>query len=245
MCFADDAQPPAPPVRGEVGEQGSLVLESADGTAFRAYRAHPPEPADQAILILPDGRGLHPFYYRLAARWAETGRHALAVDYFGRTAGTAERGEDFPFLEHARQLDPADVARDASAGIAWLREQTGARTVFVVGFCVGGAFSWRQAAAGDGLAGAIGFYGIPSSAADIADEITAPLLVLAAGQDFTPVAETEAFAASVRARAGVDVQVNVYPDAPHSFFDQKFDDHREACADAWDQQLAFIDRNAG
>src|SRR5262249_38599966 len=41
MCFGDDARPPAPPVRGPVGDHGDLVLTSADGTRFAAYHAHP------------------------------------------------------------------------------------------------------------------------------------------------------------------------------------------------------------
>ena len=245
MCYTDDAQPPAPPTRGPVGEHDSVVVTSADGTQFGAYRASPAATADQAILILPDARGLHAFYHDLAIRWAEAGRHALAIDYFGRSAGVGDRGEDFPYQEHMRSIDFGKVTEDASAGIAWLRQNTGARSVFVVGFCIGGAMAWRQAAAGDDLAGAITFYGIPSRATDVIDSIATPLLVLAAGKDFTPVAETEAFADAVRERAKVDVQLTVYPDAPHSFFDQVFSQHRDACDDAWRQQLAFMDRQAG
>jgi carboxymethylenebutenolidase len=103
--------------------------------------------------------------------------------------------------------------------------------------------SWRQAAAGNGLAGAIGFYGIPSRVAEVADRIADPLLILAAGRDFTPVSEVEAFAERVRAD-GVEVRMQVYPDAPHSFFDKSFGQHREDCADAWHQMLAFVDHYA-
>ena len=47
------------------------------------------------MLILPDVRGLFTFYEELALRFAEAGVAALAIDYFGRTAGTAARGADF------------------------------------------------------------------------------------------------------------------------------------------------------
>jgi carboxymethylenebutenolidase len=240
MCFADDARPPAPPVQGPVAEQGPLVLESADGTRFGAYRAHPSAPSNRAIVIFPDVRGLHPFYEELAIRWAEAGLHAVAVDYFARTAGIGERGEEFPFRDHLAKLDFATVALDVSAAVTWLRQQTGATAVFTVGFCFGGAMSWRQAAAGDHLAGAIGFYGIPSRVTEVADRIADPLLLLAAGQDFTPVSEVEAFAQRVRA-GGAEARLHVYPDAPHSFFDKSFGEHRADCADAWHQMLAFVD----
>jgi carboxymethylenebutenolidase len=35
----------------------------------------------------------------------------------------------------------------------------------------------------------------------------------------------------------------VYPDAPHSFFDRRFDEYRSECDDAWRRMLDFIDRH--
>jgi carboxymethylenebutenolidase len=31
-----------------------------------------------------------------------------------------------------------------------------------------------------------------------------------------------------------------YPGAPHSFFDRRYEEHAEACADAWRRMLAFL-----
>jgi len=44
---------------------------------------------------------------------------------------------------------------------------------------------------------------------------------------------------------GVEVKMAVYPDAPHSFFDRTFDQHREACDDAWRQMLELVVGSAG
>ena len=41
-------------------------------------------------MILPDVRGLYSFYEELALRFAEAGIDALAIDYFGRTAGVGQ-----------------------------------------------------------------------------------------------------------------------------------------------------------
>ena len=50
------------------------------------------DPADgRNVVILPDVRGLHPYYEALAVRFAEAGFHAVAFDYFGRTQGAAQR----------------------------------------------------------------------------------------------------------------------------------------------------------
>jgi dienelactone hydrolase len=46
-------------------------------------------------VILPDVRGLHPFYEELTLRFSEAGVAALAIDYYGRTAGMGARGDDF------------------------------------------------------------------------------------------------------------------------------------------------------
>jgi carboxymethylenebutenolidase len=243
MCYGDDARPPAAPVQGPVGDHGPLVLTSADGSQFGAYHARPDGPTDRAIVILPDVRGLHAFYEELAVRFAEAGLHAVAIDYFGRSAGVATRGEDFPFREHIERTRPGMIAEDVGAAVAWLRQQAGTRSVFTVGFCFGGSNSWAQSAAGHDLAGCIGFYGQPARVSDLVPLMRSPLQVLAAGADFTPVEAVEAFVAQARAE-GVSVELEVFPGAPHSFFDRSFAEHRDACDKAWRDMLSFMDDHA-
>ncbi len=245
MCYGDDARPPLPPIRGGADDRGRARLTSADGTSFGAYYAHPDQPTGKAMIVLPDVRGLHHFYEELAVRFAEAGFHAIAIDYFGRTADGDDRGEDFPFMEHVQQLQLPKLSEDVAAAVARLRELSGGAdlSISTVGFCMGGSVSWGQSAAGLGLAGCIGFYGQPGRVADRIGQLEAPLLMLAAGKDFTPVAEVEKFAEDARA-AGAEVELHVYPDAPHSFFDRGFAEHADACTDAWQRILDFTDRNA-
>lgn len=242
MCFDDDARPPLPPVRGGATDHGRLTLTSADGTEFLAAYAHPDGGSTIGVVILPDIRGLHSFYAELAQRLAEAGLHAVAIDYFGRTAGVGMRGDDFEWRPHVEQMNPEQVTQDVGAAAEWLRGlgHGTVTSVFTLGFCLGGAHSWRQSAAGLGLNGAIGFYGRPDRVEDVVPKMEAPLLLLAAGQDRTPVEAVEAFAQRVR-DAGVEAEMHVYLDAPHSFFDKRFADHQEACADAWRRILAFVD----
>ena len=244
MCFGDDARPPAPPVRGEVGAHGDLVLTSADGTPFAAYHARPAGASSRAIVILPDVRGLHHFYKELAQSFAEAGLHAVAIDYFGRTAGIGNRDEDFAFREHVEQTKPDTIAEDVGASVAWLRQQPGVSSVFSVGFCFGGSNSWAQSAAGHDLAGCMGFYGVPSRVTDLMPMMRSPLLLLAAGADHTPVEAVESFAKQARG-AGVTVDMVVFEGAPHSFFDRTFAQHADACAEAWRQMLTFIEAHSG
>ncbi len=241
MCHTDDSRAPGPPDPGEVGEHGPLELVSADGTRFAAYRAAPAAGARRGIVILPDVRGLHPFYVDLTQRFAEAGFVAIAVDYFGRTAGTGPRDEDFPFREHVAKVTPEQVRADVAAAVDALRAEVDG-PLFTVGFCFGGGQSWRLAASDLDLAGVMGFYGRPVLVADVVDDVRRPLLLLVAGADAaTPLDESRALAARLDA-AGKSYEMYVYDGAPHSFFDRSYAQWQSACADAWQRMLDFARR---
>jgi len=246
MCHDDDSRAPAPPVRGEVAAHGDVELTSADGTRFAAYQTRPASPRSDgaAVVLLPDVRGLHPYYRDLAVRFAEAGLPAVAIDYFGRTAGTGPRGESFDHMPHVQQTDPARIEQDAAAAVAQLRE-AGARAVFTVGFCFGGSQSWRLSASGLDLAGVVGFYGKPALVRDVLDRMHHPLLLLVAGADqATPQQDFADFDRALTDR-GVPHEMTVYDGAPYSFFDRSYADWKDAGADAWRRILAFVDRYAG
>jgi carboxymethylenebutenolidase len=250
MCFDLDSAPPIPPLSGAAVSHDDLVLEAADGNRLAAFAATPEEPARVGVVILPDVRGLYRFYEELALRFAERGYTAVAFDYFGRTAGTEKRGDEFEYLPHVRQTTGDGVQADVSASVAHLRG-AGCESVFTVGFCYGGRQSWLAAASGHGLAGAIGFYG-RSGEAGMPDgspgptqrvsEIACPILALQAGADENITAgENAAFDAALTT-AGVEHEVVTYPGAPHSFFDRKYEDFAADSEDAWNRVLAFIGR---
>lgn len=243
MCHSDESRPPAPPRQGDVGAHGDLRLTAADGNSFLAYEAHPAEPSTRGIVILPDIRGLHHYYKHLAERFAEAGFHAVAFDWFGRTADSDDRAEGFDWQAHIPQTTQPGIAADVAACIDKLRAD-GVESVFTVGFCFGGRNSYRQAADQPGLAGAIGFYGSVDTVGPVADQVQAPILMLLAGADQSIAPESfDDLIAGLTAR-GVDAERHVYDGAPHSFFDRSFADHAEACADAWTRLLDFTDRHA-
>src|SRR6058998_3433156 len=102
MCFELDSVPPIPVITGAAVDHTDLVLESADGTRFAAFAAMPEMPGRTGVVVLPDVRGLYRFYEEVALRFAERGHAAIAIDYFGRTAGVAKRGDDFEYMEHVQ-----------------------------------------------------------------------------------------------------------------------------------------------
>ncbi|MEA2461445.1 MAG: carboxymethylenebutenolidase [Actinomycetota bacterium] len=244
MCHTDDSRAPGPPDPGSVASHGPLVLEAADGNRFAAYRATPGSDGDRGIVILPDIRGLHPFYTDLAQRFAEAGFHSIAIDYFGRSAGVSERDESFEWQEHIPLVTPEHVRSDVGAATEALRED-GATSIFTVGFCFGGGHSWRLAATELNLAGVIGFYGRPALLQEVVDHVRSPLLMLIAGADkATPLATFQEVDRELT-RAGKEHEMHVYEGAPHSFFDRSFGEWKDACNDAWHRIAEFTERLSG
>src|SRR4051795_3984848 len=250
MCHDHDSRPPAPPRTGEVADRGFTTLTAADGTRFSAAYALPATSPGTGVVILPDIRGLHPYYVVLAERFAEAGVAAVAIDYFGRTAGltgdAGTRGEDFDWQAHIPQTTPEGIDADIAAAIGEARRRAGsALPVLTVGFCFGGSHSWRQSGGDLDLAGVAGFYGRPAMVGDAAASAHKPTLMLIAGADqATPVEDQLALAETMRS-GGAEVETAVYEGAPHSFFDRAFGEWEEACADAWRRILALADRVAG
>ena len=247
MCFDADSVPPIPVLSGGALTHEDLVLESGDGARFAAFAALPDEPSGAGVVILPDVRGLYRFYEEVALRFGERGYAAVAIDYFGRTAGVEKRGDDFEYPPHVEQTTPEGVQSDVAAAVAWLREH-GATSIFTVGFCMGGRHTWLAATGGHGLSGAVGFYGRPGEGRDgtpgpaqVADRIEAPILALQAGADQNITSEDNAAFKKSLESAGVEHELIEYEGAPHSFFDRKQENYAEASADAWQRVLTFIE----
>jgi carboxymethylenebutenolidase len=251
MCFDPDSRPPIEPIAGGALDHATITLTGDDGQPFRAFEARPASPTGAAILILPDVRGLHPFFEELALRFAEHGVAALAIDYFGRTAGTERRDPDFEYRPHVDQTRWTHLSGDIRAGAARLRAADPApKTLFATGFCMGGRLASDAATLGLGLAGAIPFYGWPigdsgngsPAPADVASQIECPILAIYGGADQGISPEVRGAYDAALDAAHVEHRTIVYDGAPHSFFDRKATEFAEASEGAWRETLAFIER---
>ncbi len=255
MCFDLDSRPPIVPIAGGALDSERLVLTAADGNRALAFRARPAEPTGSAMLILPDVRGLHPYYEELALRFAEIGVEALAIDWFGRTTELdTPRDDTFEFWPHVEQTTWDGLAADIRAGAAALEPADGSpRRLFTVGFCFGGRLAFLSPTLGLGLAGAIGFYGRTVDAhdsgmpapVDVAADIECPILGLFGGADpGIPPAAVDAFERALTDN-GIEHRLITYEGAPHSFFDRKAAEYADASAAAWSEVLGFIRERAG
>ncbi len=257
MCFDLDSEPPIEATAGPAVEREPLILSAADGNRFKAFHVWPSAPTGKAIIILPDVRGLYRYYEELAVRFAEAGVEAIAIDYFGRTAGIADRDETFDSGPHVAQTTWAGLSADIVAAAAFLRDRglkvagtAPARpAIFVTGFCMGGRNAFLSATLGLGLAGVIGFYGWPGGPSrndtpaptETVDRFDCPVLGIFGGADQgIPLSVVQSFRDALQA-AHVENDIVVEPDAPHSFFDRKQAEFQTQSDDAWARVRRFID----
>ena len=188
MCFDLDSRPPIAPIAGGALDHEHLTLAAEDGTTFAAFRARANAPTGAGIIILPDVRGLHPYFEELALRFAEAGVDAIAIDYFARTAGAERRDEGFQYMPHVGQMTWEGTLADIHAAAAALREGGRVVALFAVGFCMGGRLAFLTPTMDLGMSGAIGFYGWPTGArssspapVDVTAEMRAPILGIFGG----------------------------------------------------------------
>lgn len=248
MCFDHDSRPPIPAIEGAALDAREVVVTSEDGTDFAAFLAEAAEPTGAGIVILPDVRGLHTYYRELAMRFAEHGVDAIAIDYFGRTAGIGDRGPSFDWAAHVPQTTYEGLRADTTVAAAQLRMRTSASRVFSIGFCMGGRLAFLSAGFGIGLAGAIGFYGWPvgpsrngtPAPADVASTFGCPVLAVFGGADEgIPPEAVETFRSELE-MAGADHRIVSYAGAPHSFFDRKAEQFGAQSVQAWGEVLRFL-----
>lgn len=249
MCYDDQARPPQPP--GATGDASGqdITLTSADGTPFSAYAATPALPSNSRVIIYPDVRGLHQFYKDLALRFAEIGISAVAIDYFGRTAGQTPRDESFEYMPHVQQIKFENIIADLKAAKDYEAVNIGNhQQTFVVGFCMGGSLTLVTGTEADlGLTGLIAFYagmsrdfGGKGTALELATQIKYPVLGLFGGKDQgIPVEQVRELRHRL-VEAGVREEIVIYPEATHSFFDRRQAEFADASADAWNRILNFI-----
>ncbi len=251
MCYDSNARPPIEPISGGSADAEDIVLTAKDGNRFAAYMAYSAKPSSAQVLIYPDVRGLHQFYKELAQRFAENGIPALAIDYFGRTAGLTPRDDSFEFRPHVEAMTMSTFLSDVAAALDYLSSKKLGQSTFIVGFCRGGTLSLLTATENLPLAGIIAFYagmsrpvpGSKGATLDQASQIRYPVLGLFGGADQgIPPSDVQRLDEQLDA-AGVQHEIVSYPGAPHSFFDRKYEEFAKESADAWKRVQSFIATN--
>jgi len=235
---------------GLVAEE--LHIPVADGT-LPAYAARPegsgPFPI---ILVIEEIFGVHEYIRDVCRRLAHQGFLAVAPELYARIADLSTMTDPQTIVRDVISKAPdATILSDLDHAAAWAAGWHGDRSrLGVLGFCRGGRDTWLYAAHNPALRAAVAFYGPvrtpdtpiqPHSPLELAATLRCPLLGLYGGQD-PSIALPDVHQAQDRAQAaGREVEIVVYPDAPHGFHADYRPSYREADAKAaWTLALSWF-----
>lgn len=232
---------PKPPAAGASAlREGIVSIPTADGTAD-AFFVHPASGRHPAVILWPDIAGVRDAKKAMARRLAGAGYAVLAVNQYYRNAPAPvlQSFAEWRTPEGQARLKPMIAAitpegttRDAAAFVTWLDAQAAvdtARGIGTNGYCMGGPFTVRTAAAVPGrVKAAASFHGggLVTDKPDSPHRLLAAtrasyLIAVARNDDVKAPAEKDAFKAAAAA-AGRPAEVEVYgadhgwcvPDSP-------------------------------
>ncbi len=137
------------------------TLMARDGHEFQAYLAAPPGRPRGAVVVIQEIFGVNRHIRAVTDGFAAEGYTAIAPALFDRIRRGIELGYDAAEVDEARgyvqQLKPEQTLKDLAAAIAVVKHSG---RVATVGYCWGGALSYR-AACELPIACAVVYYGKP------------------------------------------------------------------------------------
>jgi carboxymethylenebutenolidase len=234
-------------------------IKTPDGIAD-AYFVHPVKGKFPAVLIWPDIFGLRPAFKQMATRLAESGYAVLVINPFYRTrrAPTAPEHPDFndpatrqALMALAGTLNPQTAVTDATAFVDFLDAQPPVdkkRKIGTTGYCMGGPFVFRTAAAFPDRVGAgATFHGgglvtdEPDSPHLLVPKMKAHFLIAIAESDDKKQPEAKDVLRGAFAKAHLPAEIEVYAGTMHGWCppDSHVYDHDQA-EKAWSRLLVLL-----
>ncbi len=240
----------------EVSES-EIDVTTPDGVAD-CYFVHPSSGAHPGVLIWPDAFGLRPAKRQMARRLAASGYSVLVVNQYYRTqrapivetTNFAEaRGTLMPLM---RSLNADTQTRDAMAFVSFLDTQPAVdqnRKMGTMGYCMGGPFTMRTAAAvPDRIGAAASFHGggLVTDGADsphlLVPQMKASYLFAIAANDDENQPEAKDVLREAFAQAGLPAEIEVYEGAMHGWCPPDSTVYHEVQAErAWSRLLVLFE----
>ena len=238
-----------------------IDVTTPDGVAD-CFFVHPPSGAHPGVLFWPDAYGLRPAMKQMAKRLAESGYSVLVVNQYYRSQ-RAPIVNSTNFAEVSDTLTPlmgawnADAQiRDARAFVGFLDSQPSVdrnRKVGTMGYCSGGPFTMRTAAAvPDRIGAAASFhgFGLVTDQADsphlLVPKMKAHYLFAIAANDDENQPEEKDVLRDAFAQAGLPAEIEVYEGALHGWCPPDIVRYHEAQAErAWSRLLVLFENALG
>jgi carboxymethylenebutenolidase len=224
----------------------NVTFASNGGQAY-GYLKRPEGGTGPGLIVIQEWWGLDDHIADMVDRFAAAGFVALAPDlYGGRVAHDSDSAGAM-----MQALDADQAVADLSGAVDYLLEDDSvtSATVGVVGFCMGGDFVLRLAAAqGDRIGAAVPYYGLADTAPGRFASITAPIEGHYGEQDaFYPIEQAHVLEEQLRADTSNTVEFFYYP-AGHAFSNDRdklgtYD--AQSSGLAWDRTLSFLHEHVG
>ncbi len=237
--------------------EADLDVTTPDGVAD-SYFVHPSSGSHPGVLIWPDAFGLRPAKRQMAKRLAESGYSVLVVNQYYRTQ-RAPFVNTTNFAEVRDTLMPlmgslnADTqTRDAMAFVSFLDGQPavdGSRKIGTMGYCMGGPFTMRTAAAvPDRIGAAASFHGggLVTDQEDsphlLVPKMQAHYLFAIAENDDENQPDAKDVLRDAFTKSGVPAEIEVYAGALHGWCPPDSTVYHEAQAErAWSRLLVLFE----
>ena len=221
----------------------AITFAGPDGrTLMGAWGAAPGE-ARGGVLVIHENRGLTDHIRSVAGRLAASGYSALGIDLLSEEGGTGSFADPAEATAALNRVPPERLLADLKAGLSELERQLPGERLGVIGFCFGGAMTWRLLVSGEPrLAAAAPFYGPFPEGGDLAGSADAAVLGVYAELDARVNASRDAARAALQA-AGARHEIVTFPGVDHAFFNDTGARYNPAAAAAaYDRVLEWFGR---
>jgi carboxymethylenebutenolidase len=209
-----------------------------------AYLATPDGPGPHpGVVVIHEAYGLNDNIKDIARRFAEAGYVSLAVDLF------SDRNRAICMARYMGAMLLGSVNRygidDLKAALTFLAKDrtVDPKRLGAIGFCMGGGFAIAWACTDSRLKAIAPFYAANPRPLDVVSRLC-PVVGSYPGKDFT----ANAGRALDRAldENNIPHDIKIYPDARHSFFNEKSQAyHRAAAEDSWTRVMKFFGEQIG
>lgn len=223
---------------------GQRVEFPSNGHTCQGYVATPPSGSGPAVVVIQEWWGLVDHIQDVVDRFAKEGFLAIAPDLYH---GTTTKSPD-DAMKLLMELDAERAVTEIAGAGRYLlsRPDCVSKKYGVVGFCMGGALAQYAATNDAGNVGAaVSFYGGFKQVAPKWEDLEAALLLIYGENDKGVPPESGRELERKLQKLGKNVEVVVYPEADHAFFnDTRPAVHNpSAAADAWRRTLELFRRH--
>jgi carboxymethylenebutenolidase len=223
---------------------------TVDGYDVPIVHARPDGMPRAGVVLHPDLGGLRPLFSDMARRLATHGFAVCTFEQFA-TRPESELVSIESRISHVKDLDDAQQLEIFSSAADLLVVEDNISRVSVLGFCMGGHYTFK-AAASDRFDAAVAFYGMlrtpdawqgPGHTIEplaVAERMCSTLAIFGSIDEWTPAADIDALRSAWQGRS--DFEIVMIEGADHAFaHDPERDVHRaDDAAACWAKAIAWV-----